>query len=94
LTTTLPIENCPLEFVCIREWDWLRRTRRDDVRHCSQCQRDVHLCVDDAAIKAAAEAGHCIAIPIVDHPLNPLDPQRTSSIPMAMGMPWPMDVWK
>ncbi|HSK01921.1 MAG TPA: TIGR02996 domain-containing protein [Kofleriaceae bacterium] len=58
-----PIEGCPsFAFRCPQRWDALARTEREDVRHCGTCRKHVHYFdrVDDA--RAAARAGHCVAI--------------------------------
>jgi len=46
---------------CPREWDKLAETTRDDVRHCSECDRDVHFSTSDEDTIAKARAGLCVA---------------------------------
>jgi hypothetical protein len=46
---------------CPRSWDALTPTDEADVRHCSQCNEQVHFCRDDRETIEHARAGHCIA---------------------------------
>ncbi len=58
-----PIEGCPsFAFRCPQRWDALARTEREEVRRCGTCRKHIHYFdnVDDA--RAAARAGHCVAI--------------------------------
>jgi uncharacterized protein (TIGR02996 family) len=58
-----PIEGCPsFAFRCPRRWDALARTEREDVRHCGTCRKHVHYFESVDAARAAARAGHCVAI--------------------------------
>src|SRR5262245_45813438 len=57
--------NCPglLSFKCPRWWDHLAPTDAANVRHCAECQRDVHLCASPEEFVAHGKLGHCVAIP-------------------------------
>ena len=83
---TMPIHNCPLSFVCDREWDAMAKTDRDNIRRCDLCRREVHLCADDAALEAAAEAGHCVALSVVRDPGGPRNLWEDF---LYVGEPWP-----
>lgn len=48
-------------FTCSQEWDAMRPTADERVRHCGTCARDVHLCRSDAEAAAHGLAGHCVA---------------------------------
>jgi len=36
------IEDCPLGFVCEQQWEDLAETDKGGVRHCDECNTDVH----------------------------------------------------
>lgn len=57
------IRNCAvrLKVVCPKIWDDLQATGDADVRHCAQCDQDVHYCRTDAETLAHGRAGHCVA---------------------------------
>ena len=48
---------------CPWSWDALDQTPEADVRHCRECDRDVHLCRTPADFIAHGERGRCVAIP-------------------------------
>ena len=48
---------------CPQSWRILDSTPVADVRHCRECDRDVHLCRTPAEFVAHGERGHCVAIP-------------------------------
>ena len=58
------IINCEFEYQCNLNWDALDKTNNEFIRHCSQCKKDVKLCVDDKTIDIASIEGKCIAYPI------------------------------
>lgn len=55
-----------MEVVCPKTWGALAETPDPAVRHCSECQQDVHLCTTDEETIAHARAGHCIAREVPD----------------------------
>lgn len=63
MRTERTIRNCLVRFEapCPQTWDGLTPTSDPDVRHCGQCDRDVHFCRTDAETLEHARAGHCIA---------------------------------
>jgi len=63
MRTNRTIRNCPvrMQVVCPKRWDDLASTDRADVRHCAQCDEDVHYCRTDAETLTHARAGRCIA---------------------------------
>lgn len=61
--TARTIRNCLPVFrvVCPQRWESLAPTDELGVRHCGQCDQQVHFCTTDAETVAHAQAGHCIA---------------------------------
>lgn len=61
--TRRTIRNCAvrLKVVCPNIWDDLEATGDADIRHCAQCDEDVHFCRTDAETLAHGRAGHCVA---------------------------------
>jgi hypothetical protein len=50
-----------MKVVCLKTWEGLQPTADSDVRHCAQCNEDVHFCRTDEETLRHARAGHCIA---------------------------------
>src|SRR5262249_34481252 len=57
------IRNCAfkMKVLCPRTWGALEETETANVRHCSQCNKDVYFCSSDVETIAHARQGHCIA---------------------------------
>lgn len=57
------VQNCPRHFLfrCSKRWEDLTRSEDDRVRHCTECDKDVHLCKTSEEISKAAGHGYCIA---------------------------------
>jgi hypothetical protein len=58
------VEGCDLglELSCPKRWEALAPTRRDDVRRCHTCRKDVVFCTSLIAARAIARKGGCVAI--------------------------------
>jgi len=58
------VQNCPdpFELLCPKRWAELTRTERGGVRHCDQCDLNVHYCRTEEAGRRHARMGHCIAM--------------------------------
>lgn len=57
------VEYCvEFEFRCPQRWDTLLPTDDAEVRHCPQCQRNVHYCHTQQEARRLADAGECVAI--------------------------------
>ena len=56
--------SCRFSFKCPRSWDRLQPTAEEGVRHCHECDRDVHLALSDADVRRFSEQGRCIAVPV------------------------------
>ena len=61
-----PIANCPLEMVCDRKWDDLAPTAQEGVRHCTECEAEVHFCHSIEELLVHARLGHCVAFNLVE----------------------------
>jgi len=55
------IEGCPLGFVCEQQWDDLAETDKDGVRHCGECNTDVHWCDSLKELGIAKRKKWCVA---------------------------------
>lgn len=62
------IRNCRVRFrkVCPETWERLSSTSDREMRFCATCNREVFLCETDAEALEHAQAGHCIAKPMLD----------------------------
>jgi hypothetical protein len=54
--------SCEFSFKCPKQWDWLDPTAIEGIRHCSECDRDVHLALTQEDVRRHAEDGHCVAV--------------------------------
>jgi len=55
------IEGCPLSFICEQTWEDLTETDKDTVRHCGECNTDVHWCGSLRELRAAKRKQWCVA---------------------------------
>ena len=76
-----PIANCPLEMVCDRKWGDLAQTAEEGVRHCTECETEVHFCHSIEELLAHARLKHCVAFNMVED-----DRSHTDRIPL-LGIP-------
>ena len=58
------ITNCAPRFrsQCPKNWSSLEPTVDPRVRHCSECQCDVHWCENDVVAQALGREGKCVAL--------------------------------
>lgn len=57
--------SCEFTFKCPKVWSRLQPTSVEGVRHCQECQREVHLALTEDDFKRHAEGGHCVAVRVV-----------------------------
>ena len=57
------IRNCQFKFKCTQQWELLETTDDIKIRHCSECNKSVHLCIDDNELIKALKLDQCVAIP-------------------------------
>ncbi len=62
------IENCEFTFQCTAQWGDMKPTKIKSVRHCGDCQRDVHYCATYDELKAAVDKNYCVAVDAADRP--------------------------
>ena len=55
------IRNCTFTYECTLDWDDLRRTEDQQLRHCDKCEEFVYLCETDEEFIAHVSEGHCVA---------------------------------
>lgn len=63
--------SCRFRFKCPQLWDRLQQTGVERIRHCPECERDVHLALTKEDFQRHSEEGLCVAVPV----LRP-DPDR------------------
>ena len=56
---------CQFAFKCPRRWTRLTPTHDTGIRHCSECERDVHLALTEEHFRQAAEEGRCLAVRVL-----------------------------
>jgi len=57
--------SCEFSFKCPKMWDRLQSTGAEGVRHCSACDRDVHLALSEEDFRRHAEEGRCVAVRVL-----------------------------
>lgn len=50
-----------MEFECPKNWFELTETDKAGIKHCSTCNKHVHLCITQDELDAFARQGECIA---------------------------------
>jgi len=73
--------ECHFKFKCPKVWDLLDATPDPKIRHCSACDRDVHLVHDLPELVAHAMKRHCVAMVL---PARVRETQEQVSEPMHM----------
>ena len=57
--------SCEFAFKCPKAWGCLEPTADEGVRHCPECDRDVHLALTEADFRRHADEGHCVAVRVL-----------------------------
>ncbi len=66
--------SCRFLFKCPQRWDHrLEPTAVEEVRHCPECDRDVHLALTEEDVRRYSGEGRCIAVPVM-RPEREVDP--------------------
>ena len=60
------IRNCIFAFKCEQKWEDMQLTRRNDVKFCPNCQKEVFFCNTDEQLKDAIVLNRCISIEYVE----------------------------
>ncbi len=56
--------SCEFTFRCPRQWETFGLTDQENVRHCSVCDRDVHLVTSEDEFRHQAQEGRCVALKV------------------------------
>lgn len=65
-------EQYVFKFECAESWENLTETADENIRHCGQCDKNVHLARNAEEFNTNAEKGNCIYVA----------PMRTAGIPL------------
>jgi hypothetical protein len=57
--------HCEFTFKCPKFWDCLQPTPVEDIRHCPECDRDVHLARNEEQFRRHAGEGKCVAVKVL-----------------------------
>lgn len=74
---------CEFAFKCPKQWDRLLPTAVDGVRHCPECDRDVHLALTEEDFRRHADGGHCVAVRVLQPELDEAEPVYWLGGPIA-----------
>ena len=61
MINTNKVLNCPMEFICDKQWYELMATDRLNIKFCFSCKKTVHFCKTESDLEVALEKGLCIA---------------------------------
>ena len=64
------IRNCIFSFKCEQKWEEMQITKRQDVKFCLACQKEVFFCSTDKQLKDAIVLNRCISIEYVEQTNN------------------------
>lgn len=53
--------NCDFEYECPKDWFGLEPTNKTSIKHCKECKKDVHLCMNQEELDYAITEKHCVA---------------------------------
>jgi hypothetical protein len=56
---------CQFAFRCPQTWDRLTPTGDAGIRHCSECERDVHLALTETDFRRYGDEGQCVAVRVL-----------------------------
>lgn len=57
--------SCEFKLRCPKVWGGLQPTAVEGVRHCPECDREVHLALTEDDFRRHEEGGHCVAVRVV-----------------------------
>jgi hypothetical protein len=57
--------SCEFAFKCPKTLQRLRLTGDPNVRHCPECDRDVHLALTESDFRRHVEERHCVAVRVL-----------------------------
>jgi hypothetical protein len=58
----IDLRNCIFGFKCTANWDDMKRTSEQRVRHCEQCQKNVYFITKPDELIEAINLNRCVAI--------------------------------
>jgi hypothetical protein len=77
----IDLRNCIFGFKCTANWDDMKRTSEQRVRHCEQCEKNVYFITKPEELIEAINLNRCVA-------LAPLESQNDLYYPRVMlGVP-------
>lgn len=56
------LANCKFAYRCMKTWESLQRTSKEDTRYCTECHEEVYYCKTKREIVHALRHRKCIAI--------------------------------
>jgi len=65
--------SCDFSFQCPKRWERLSPTDHDGIRHCSECDRDVHLALTEEVFRQYASEGLCVAVRVLQTSVPEVD---------------------
>ena len=60
------IRNCVFAYKCEADWEKLEDTKKEKIRFCNACEKEVHFCEDDKELTNAIRDNFCVAFERVE----------------------------
>ncbi len=79
--------ECQFRFTCPKVWDNLQPTQQEGIRHCPECNRDVHLALTEEDFRRHADGGHCVAVRVL-HPVLSGEDRREAYVVGKVNVPY------
>lgn len=52
--------NCPMKYICTKDWFLLESTSNKNIKYCDSCNREVHFCNSNEELESALQNNLCI----------------------------------
>ena len=79
----IDLRNCVFGFKCTANWDEMKRTSEQRVRHCGECRKDVYFITKPEELIEAINLNRCVAIAPPESQNNLYYPRPTLGVPRS-----------
>ena len=79
------LRNCVFGFKCTANWDEMKRTSEQRVRHCDECKKDVYFITKPEELIEAINLNRCVAIAPPESQKDIYYPRPTLGVPRSTG---------
>ena len=79
----IDLRNCVFGFKCTANWDEMKRTSDQRVRHCDSCEKDVYFITKPEELIDAINLNRCVAIAPPENQNDLYYPRPTLGVPRS-----------